>query len=184
MLLPVSMPILQTKRLLLRPYASTDAPTVQRLAGDREVAATAMNIPHPYEDGVAEAWIETRAPKWEAREALVLAVTSEADGLLGTMSLQLALAHRRAELGYWIGVPFWNRGYATEAAGAIVTYGFDELGLNRIEAHHFTRNPASGRVMEKVGMTREGILRQRVLKGDKLEDLALYAILRSDRPEG
>ena len=181
---PVALPILRTKRLLLRPFASTDASTVQRLAGDREVAATALNIPHPYEDGVAEAWIETSAPKWEKREALVLAVTSDADGLVGTMSLQLKLAHRRAELGYWIGVPFWNRGYATEAAGALVTYGFDELGLNRIEAQHFTRNPASGRVLEKIGMTREGILRQRVMKGDQLEDLALYAILGSDRREG
>ena len=179
----MSMPILETSRLVLRPFVPADAPIVQRLAGDREVAATAMNIPHPYEDGVAEAWIETRAPKWETREALVLAVTSEAEGLVGTMSLQLALAHRRAELGYWIGVPFWNRGYATEAAGAVITYGFDELGLNRIEARHFTFNPASGRVLEKVGMAHEGILRQRVLKGDKLEDLALYAILRSDRPE-
>ena len=177
------MPILETSRLVLRPFAPADAPIVQRLAGDREVAATAMTIPHPYEDGVAEAWIETRAPKWEAREALVLAVTSEAEGLVGTMSLQLKLAHRRAELGYWIGVPFWNRGYATEAAGAVITYGFDALGLNRIEARHFTFNPASGRVLAKVGMTREGILRQRVLKGDTLEDLALYAILRSDRPE-
>ena len=179
----MSMPILETSRLVLRPFVPADAPIVQRLAGDREVAATAMTIPHPYEDGVAESWIETRAPKWETGEALVLAVTSEAEGLVGTMSLQFVLAHRRAELGYWIGVPFWNRGYATEAAGAIVDYGFDQLGLNRIEAKHFIFNPASGRVLEKVGMTREGILRQRVLKGDKLEDLVLYAILRSDRPE-
>ena len=148
------------------------------------MASTALTIPHPYEDGIAEAWIETHAPRWEAKKVLALAVTGEADGLVGAMSLHLTLEHRRAELGYWIGVPFWNRGYATEAAGALITYGFNELGLSRIEAQHFTRNPASGKVLEKVGMKREGIRRKYLLKGDKLEDLALYAVLKSDRREG
>ena len=100
------------------------------------------------------------------------------------MGLHLKLQHLRAELGYWIGVPFWNRGYATEAAEAVIKFGFEELGLNRIEAEHFTRNPASWRVMEKLGMTLEGVRRQHVLKEDELEDLALYAVLHSDRSRG
>ena len=179
----MSIPTLQTKRLLLRPFVLADAPTVQRLAGDREVASTTLNIPHPYEDGMAEAWIETHAPNWEAKKNLALAVTAEADELVGAVSLRLRLDHRRGELGYWIGVPYWNRGYATEAAGALVAYGFNELGLNRIEAQYITRNPASGRVMEKLGMKREGVRRQHILKWDKLDDLALYAVLASDRSE-
>ena len=62
---------------------------------------------------------------------------------------------RRAELGYWIGVPWWNRGYATEAGRALLDFGFGTLGLHRIMAHHMMRNPASGRVMQKLGMTRD-----------------------------
>ena len=177
----MSIPSLQTRRLLLRPFALGDAPIVQRLAGDRDVASTTLTIPHPYEDGMAEAWIETHLSNWEAKKVLTLAVTTDEDGLVGAIGLHLKMEHRRAEVGYWIGVPFWNRGYATEAAGAVTNFGFDELDLNRIEAHHFTHNPASGRVMEKLGMKLEGVRRQHVLKGDKLEDLTLYALLRSDR---
>lgn len=180
----MSMPTLRTERLVLRPFSPADAPTVQRLAGDREVASTTLTIPHPYEDGMAEAWIEGRAIDWAEKKALTLAVTTEADGLVGAIGLHLKLEHLRAELGYWIGVPFWNRGYATEAAEAVIKFGFDELGLNRIEAHHFSRNPASGRVMEKLGMTLEGVRREHVLKDDELEDLALYAVLSSDRHRG
>lgn len=179
----MSLPTLPTERLRLRPFVLADAPTVQRLAGDREVAATTLLIPHPYEDGVAEAWIETHEPDWEAGKSLTLAVTAEADELVGAMSLMLTLDHRRGELGYWIGVPYWNRGYATEAAAALVSYGFEELGLNRIEAQCFPRNPASTRVLEKLGMKREGVRRQHVLKWDELEDLVLYAVLASEWSE-
>ena len=84
----------------------------------------------------------------------------------------------RAELGYWIGKPYWGQGYCTEAARATLDFGFEQLGLNRIFAHHFARNPASGRVMQKIGMTREGRLRQHVKKWDAFEDLELYGILK------
>ncbi len=180
----MSIPTRRTKRLLLRPFALSDAPSVQRLAGDQDVASTTLTIPHPYEDGVAEAWIKTHLSNWEAKKVLTLAVTTDEDGLVGAIGLHLKMEHRRAELGYWIGVPFWNRGYATEAAGEVTSFGFDELGLNRIEAHHFTDNPASGTVMEKLGMKLEGVRRQHVVKGDELVDVAFYAVLRSDRREG
>ena len=88
--------------------------------------------------------------------------------------------HARAEMGYWIGKPYWNNGYCTEAAEAVLRYGFTELGLNRIYAHHFGRNPASGRVMEKIGMVYEGCLRQHVQRWGVFEDLKIYAILKSE----
>ena len=130
---------------------------------------------------MAEAWIEPHAANWADKKALTLAVSTTADGLGGAVGLRLGFEHLRAELGYWIGVPFWNRGYATEAAEAVMRFGFDELGLNRIQAGHFARNPASGRVMEKLGMTLEAVRREHVLKDDELEDLVLYAVLESDR---
>jgi RimJ/RimL family protein N-acetyltransferase len=104
--------------------------------------------------------------------------------LIGVVGLQqIARDRLRAELGYWIGVPWWGKGYATEAARAVVRYGFDELGLHKIHAHYLTRNPASGKVLERVGMRREGMLREEVRKWGRFEDVILCGILRSD-PRG
>ena len=83
-------------------------------------------------------------------------------------------------MGYWISKKFWNRGFASEAAKAILEYGFTTLGMNRIHAHHFTRNKASGRILLKIGMKHEGKLRQHVKKWDKFEDIEMYGILRSE----
>ena len=178
---PPSMPTLRTERLVLRPFVLEDAPTVQRLAGNRDVAATTLNIPHPYEDGQAESWIGTHGEAWSEKRFLTLAVTAGADGLVGAVSLELEMKHRRGELGYWIGQPFWGHGYATEASRALIRYAFAELGLNKIGAHYLGSNPASGRVMEKLGMQREGLLRQQIVKWNRLEDIVVYGILEDDR---
>lgn len=176
----MTLPTLRTDRLVLRAFSPADAPRVQALAGAREVASTTLNIPYPYEDGMAEAWIGGHAPAWEAREGLTLAVTTESDGVVGAIGLSLALPHRRAEVGYWIGVPFWGRGLATEAAAAVLEYGFGELGLNRIVGRYLTRNPASGRVLHKLGMVHEGTLREHVVRWDQPEDLECLAILERE----
>ena len=180
----IPLPTLRTKRLLLRPFCLEDASVVQQLAGAREVADTTLNIPHPYVDGIAEAWIGSHSDAWERKERLTLAITSDADGVVGAITLRLTLAHRRAELGYWVGRPFWNRGYATEAARALITFGFDALGLNRIHASHLTRNPASGRVMVKAGLRFEGTFRDHFVKQERAEDLSEYAILRAEFEAG
>jgi RimJ/RimL family protein N-acetyltransferase len=177
---PVQPP-LATERLVLRPFAVEDAPTVQCLAGAREVADTTLTIPHPYPDGAAEAWIGAHAPAFAAGRLATYAVTDRAAGaLLGAVGLQIEPGHALGELGYWIGVPYWGRGYATEAARALMRYGYARLGLHRIQARHFLRNPASGRVMEKLGMRREGVLRQSVRKWGRFEDVVLYARLAED----
>ena len=87
---------------------------------------------------------------------------------------------QHAEMGSWIGKPYWNQGYATEAAKAIIKQGFEVMKLNRIHAHHFARNAASGKVLLKIGMKHEGTLRQHVVKWDKFEDIELYGILKVD----
>jgi RimJ/RimL family protein N-acetyltransferase len=143
----------------------------------REIADTTLTIPHPYPDGAAEAWIATLGPGWEAGKSVTYAVVEAARGaLVGAVGLALTPAHAAAELGYWVAVPAWGRGYATEAAGALCEYAFAALGVHRIQARHFVRNPASGRVMQKLGMRCEGVLRAAVRKWDKFEDLALYAV--------
>lgn len=102
--------------------------------------------------------------------------------VLERVGVDLRQPHRRAELGYWVGQPFWNRGYATEAARAVIAFGFEVLGLNRIHASHLTRNPASGRVMPSPGSGSRVPLRQHVIEQERPEDLAEYAILRADMP--
>ena len=174
-------PPLLTERLLLRSLTLEDAQNVQRLAGDRDVASTVLNIPHPYEDGMAEDWIRSCYDKFKKDEGLHFAITLKTDStLIGVIGLELEPENERAELGYWIGKPYWNHGYATEAACVVVAYSFEVLKLNRIYAYHFTRNPASGRVLEKVGMRYEGCRRQHTKKWDNFEDSIGYGILKSD----
>lgn len=166
--------MLVTQRLHLRPFTAADAAAVQRLAGAHEVALNTLLIPHPYPDGAAEAWIAKHAQSAE----LTFAID---DGqLVGAIGLRVEPEHARAEIGYWIGVPFWGRGYATEAAAAVVRFGFEEHPLNRIFAQVFRRNPASARVLEKIGLRHEGTLRQHLKKWGELVDVEYYAILRDE----
>jgi [ribosomal protein S5]-alanine N-acetyltransferase len=175
------IPVLETKRLILRPFGLYDAKEVQRLAGERAIAETTLNIPHPYEDGMAEDWISGHREYFDRELGVHFAITRKAGGaLLGAISLMGLVKGHQAELGYWIGKPYWNRGFCTEAGEAVVRYAFVILGLVRIHASHFTRNPASGRVMQKLLMKDEGCLRQHVKKWDKLEDLACYGILKDE----
>ena len=173
--------ILETDRLLLRPFLLSDASNVQRLAGNRAIADTTLNVPHPYEDGMAEAWISTHQPKFQVGELAVFAITLKADSeLVGAVGLRVDQSFDRANLGYWIGEPFWGLGYCTEAATSIVEYGFAELELHRLHAEHLERNPASGRVLQKIGMLKEGTARQHTKKWGKFEDLVLYGLLRNE----
>ena len=84
------------------------------------------------------------------------AVLREGGTLVGSIALHPNARDDNGEIGYWIGRPYWGQGYATEAAREVVRYGFEELGLHRVHANHLGSNPASGKVLEKVGMTREG----------------------------
>jgi RimJ/RimL family protein N-acetyltransferase len=173
-------PILKTDRLLLRPFAISDAEQVRLLAGDRRVYETTSNIPHPYEDGMAEQWIASHASTFYGGRGLVLAVTRKEDGvLMGTVSLGASKPHQRAELGYWLGVPYWGEGYCTEAAGAIVAYGFETLGYHKITSRYLETNPASGRVMEKLGMQQEGTLVDEFLKDGRFHTIIVYGLVRA-----
>ena len=177
----MSRPTLTTERLVLRPFVVEDAAEVTRLVSDRRIADTTLNIPHPYDEGMAEAWIGTHAEVAERDEGLTLAVTDKAtDALIGAVGLSIARAHRRGELGYWVAVGQWGRGYATEASRAMLEHAFGPLDLSRVVAHCLTRNAGSWRVMEKLGMQREGRLRAHVVKWDVAEDIWIYGMLREE----
>ena len=174
-------PTLLTERLVLRPFAAADAPAVHAIVSEREVASTTLHIPHPYPQELAGEWIATHEPGWMARESAVFAcVLREEGALVAAVGLQLDPPHRRGELGYWVAKPFWNRGLATEAARAVMAFGFRNLGLHRVQARHFTRNPPSGAVMRKLGMRHEGRMRHHIYKWGVFEDVEMYAILEDE----
>lgn len=176
-----AQPELLTARLRLRRPERSDASEVRRLAGEFAVADTTLSIPHPYPEGAAERWIGSLPTTYEEGRAAVFAVTDRETGALyGAVGLTLDPEHDRAELGYWVGRPFWDRGYATEAARAVLAWGFDSLGLRRICARHFVRNAASGRVLAKLGMRWEGTARQHFKRWDRYEDVDDYGILREE----
>jgi [ribosomal protein S5]-alanine N-acetyltransferase len=156
---------------------------LQRLAGAREIADTTLAIPHPYELDHALAWIGQQRREAVRGRAVNFAIRLRPTGtLIGSVGLRdIDPEHLQAELGFWIGRDWWGNGYAREAASAVIGFGFNSLGLNRISAHHMARNPAAGRVLQAAGMQREGLLRQRVRKWGSYEDVVVYAILRDDR---
>ena len=177
----MQQPKLETERLVLRPFTLDDAPHVQRLAGDRDIASTTGDIPYPYEDGVAEDWIRSHRERFRSGEAVNYAIVIRGNNtLIGAIGLLINQRHETAEMGYWIGKPYWSNGYCTEAARVLLEYGFRDLGLNRLYANYFIRNPASGRVLEKIGMSYEGCLRQHMKKWGAFEDVNVYSILRSE----
>jgi len=169
--------ILRTERLTLRPFTMADVPLVQELASAREVAENTLMIPHPYPDGAAAEWIAKHEGDFAENRIHHFAI--DQGQLIGAIALILK-GDAIGEIGYWIGVPYWGRGYASEAANAVVRYGFEQCGLQRVFACHFTRNVASGRVLQKSGMTYEGTLRRHLKKWDEYVDLAFYGILREE----
>lgn len=179
-------PTLETERLVLRPLTPQDAPALRRLAGRREIADTTISIPHPYSEQQALQWIAGNAELYARGKVVVFGIQLKSEGdLVGGIGLrEIEPEHSQAELGFWIAVGCWGKGYATEAARAVVAFGFEELGLNRIYAHHMVRNPASGRVLAKTGMKPEGLLRQRVRKWGVFEDVVPLALLRQEWANG
>ena len=144
-------PILTTTRLNLRPYLLADASDVQRLAGDRKVADTTLNIPHPYEDGMAEQWISSLETSWKSRSGITYAITlADSQQLIGTVSLS-KINGSEAELGYWIGADFWGNGFCTEASTELLRVCPSKFGIHQVRAVHLARNPASGKVLQKLG---------------------------------
>lgn len=175
-------PTLLTERLLLRPFRTEDSPAVHRMAGHRDIARFTMNVPHPYLKGMAEQWIAGHADAWTTRKAITCAMERREDAeVVGAIGLRLDGENELAELGYWVGNDYWGNGYATEAGAELLRFGFDTLRLNRVMARHFGSNPASGRVMQKIGMRKEGTLRQHYRKWGEFEDIIFYGILASDR---
>lgn len=182
---PAQQPTLETNRLLLRPFNPDDADRINELVGDKAVAKPTLAIPHPYSLEDALEWLDTHKPDYESGENIVFAITLKHNHeLIGAINIRIREANEMAEIGYWIGKPYWNNGYGTEALGAILKFGFEVLELNRIYASHIEKNLASGKVMAKNGMKYEGCLRCQIKKDGHFENLIMYGLLRDEFPQG
>lgn len=178
-------PTIETDRLVLRPFAISDSSRVMNLAGESRVYATTLAIPHPYEEGIAEKWISSHPSQFYNKQGVDLAITlKESAEVIGAIGLVASARHKRAELGFWIGVPYWSHGYCTEAVKALIDYGFRVLRYHRITACHIESNPASGRVMAKAGMEFEGTLIDQVFKDCRFHTVVTYGIINSEDGSG
>lgn len=137
---------IRTRRLVLRALALSDAPQMARLAGDWDVARMTSRIPYPYSAALAEQWMQALEPGEEVR-----AITLEG-ALIGAVGY-MPQPDGAAEIGYWIGKAWWGQGYATEAGRALVRHCFTKRGYTRLTCAHFVDNPASCRVIRKLGFT-------------------------------
>lgn len=174
----VLRPVLESTRLVLRPFHPDDAADVQRLAGDPRIAEGTAAVPHPYPDGAAQAWIAGHAAAEEAGREIALAITDRESGeLIGAVSLlNIAPAHHRAELGFWIGVEFWGRGYCTEAVERLIRFAAEEMGVTKVVGRCFGWNEASASVMVKAGLRLEGRLSRHELQDGEYVDQLLFGL--------
>jgi len=148
----MDQPDLNTERLTLRPFVINDSADVESLAGNAKIARMTLNVPHPYLPGQAKNWIEKHPEGWDSKFRIAYAITINTSGvLIGAISLAKT-NDISADLGYWLGEPYWGYGYCTEATKRIIAYAFDALDYQCITARHLAHNAASGRVMIKAGM--------------------------------
>ncbi|MGV2452837.1 MULTISPECIES: GNAT family N-acetyltransferase [Chryseobacterium] len=170
-------PVLQTERLILSQLEEKDIPFIVELLQHRIFSDLTSNIPYPYVENDARSWVEMSKEAFENNTGYTFAIRNKEGQIIGAIGLH-DRDDDKAELGYWIGIPYWNKGYVTEAAKGIIDFGFDELKLNKIFATHFLHNPASGRIMEKIGMKKEAVLIKEVKKDGEYFDLVRYCILK------
>lgn len=150
----MSLPVrVASHPVVLRTLALSDAPRVTELCGDRAVAQMTALIPHPYLPEMAQSWIGACRDADAAGATRTYAIT-RADGGLLVGAIGLSVSPDAVDsLGYWVGRPHWGNGYATAAARALVALAFSHLDIGSLHATHLARNPASGRVLAKCGMS-------------------------------
>ena len=176
-----AFPRLETPRLILRELVTQDSEAIFRIRGDYEV--TQYNTGPAYERREQAAdLIEAIAHAYQEKAELRWGITLKGDDtVIGMCGFNYWIRQdSRASVGYDLAHQYWGQGIMTEAIRAIVAFGFEQMGLNRIEADADARNPASGRVLEKVGFRREGIQREQFFENGLFNDLMLFALLRRD----
>jgi len=153
-----SSPVIETRRLVLRAPEARDVTRIAALGGDRDIARMTLRMPHPYDLSDAEDFVQTVAGQ-DPRKANTFVIEHEDVGPVGVLGM-FPGGDRAPEVGYWIGKPFWGRGFATEALEGALVWARKRWAKRALMAGHFADNPASGRVLEKAGFLYTGETRR------------------------
>ena len=168
-----------SEQILLRAWQRSDIPSLVRYADNRKIWLNLRNIfPHPYTRAEAENWIAICESMQGPTTNFAIESRGEAIGGIGCR-IHDDVHCKTAEVGYWLGEPFWGRGIATTAVKQISEYAFRTFSLERLQALVFEWNPASARVLEKAGYVLEGRLRHSIFKDGRVADALLYARIRT-----
>jgi ribosomal-protein-alanine N-acetyltransferase len=156
-----AFPELNTNKLKLRKIRPQDLSSLLQYCNNKKISDQILNIPYPYQEEDAIFRMNFVLQGFKNKERYVFAITlKEKDELIGEIGLHLDKGNDSAQLGYWIGEPFWGQGIVTEAAGAILQFGFEALKLNKIYATHYPDNKASAKVMLNNKMIKEAELKE------------------------
>jgi [ribosomal protein S5]-alanine N-acetyltransferase len=173
--------ILETPRLILRPWTLEDLPAFERISNDPDVADFTASFVYPQPEGWAKDRLERKMGMQGTGAYSFVVIWQETLEIVADVNIGLDPKRARAELGYMCARDWRGQGIVPEAVRALNAWAFATLELNRIQACHFPRNPASGRVLEKAGLQREGVLRGYILKNGVSEDVIMYGIIRADQ---
>ncbi|MCU0754425.1 MAG: GNAT family N-acetyltransferase [Xanthomonadales bacterium] len=175
------IPSLHAEGLLLRPLQAEDAESLVPLMRDPRVAEPYVLPRYPWSLADAHTQIAAMEADFEAQRRLDLGIVpAPLDQVVGVVSLGFALAHDRAELGFWIGQPYWGRGYTGQAVDLVLAWAFTERGLHRVTARTLGDNQRAAKLLRSRGFRAEGLLRQHQYHWGRFRDVALWGRLVSD----
>jgi len=180
----MSPPKLITERLKLRQAHIGDIPSLVKYANNPKIADQIFNIPYPYLEEDAIFRLNFVLQGYKKKERYVFAITlKDNPELIGEIGLHLDRANNIAQFGYWLGEPFWGKGITTEATAAILKFGFEDLGLNKIYATHYPENPASGKVMINNNMIKEAELKEHYRIDNVYKTVIQYRLTKQEYEE-
>lgn len=183
--LPKKQPTLTSKRLILRAPSIVDIPQLTKLANNKNISTMLAGMPHPYITEDAEAFIEKTNQKYQQQKSVQYAIIdAKTQQLIGVVGFSISHVHNHVTLGYWLGEKYWGEGFMSEACATLMEYAFMHLNVYRVASHHFHTNPASGKVMKKIGLLYEGKRLGHFKKGKEYLDICDYGLLASAYKEG
>ncbi len=175
------MRIVVNEQIHLSELVPADRAACVRYLNDRDIYDQTLRIPYPYTEADFDRWLgiaeETTRQQGRPAHWAIRQQDGSVIGGLGFQNLAIGKSHQ-AQIGYWLGKPFWGRGIMTTVVRRVCAYAQEEFGLVRITAHVFIGNPASARVLEKCGFVQEGILRKECLKEGRYLDVKLFALVK------
>ncbi len=175
---------LETERLTLRTPTLADVEAITAFANDPECSWGGYGIPHPCSDEDSEAWVRKGGKKLDEEAGYAFLLVRKEDGaIIGDVQLNRDAPRNVGDIGYIVGKEHRGAGYAEEAARELLRFAFEDIELHRVYATCWRSNERSAHILEKLGFTREGVLREHALKWGKYEDDVYYGLLRREWEE-